>query len=279
MFLRIKDYYKQIQKTNFEQILEQAKGVSGDTEILEFTENTAVSFIKNHIQGRYRVGDIFASLEHFSEASNYTYGSRVDIDADAYVAITAYTVGIRVKYLANVYECILTSTGNLPTNVTYWKLIGQEGIYNIPFPERFDDRIYYADGDRINLDFIVYEKNDNLSGYKEGIAPTNSLYFDVIQKAAYPVTTGVLPIAAPWKFSDNRDLTLIRIVIDVVLYDIHSIINPRNIPQLRTDRYNSVVEFLKEVVNGKMNMDLPVYGASKGYRLRAGSRPPFNNIY
>ena len=34
---------------------------------------------------------------------------------------TAYTVGQVVMYLNVLYVNILSSTGNLPTNITYWK--------------------------------------------------------------------------------------------------------------------------------------------------------------
>lgn len=39
---------------------------------------------------------------------------------DAYAAGTSYVVGDRVLYNAVIYVCILASTGNLPTNTTYW---------------------------------------------------------------------------------------------------------------------------------------------------------------
>lgn len=37
-----------------------------------------------------------------------------------YSGATAYVVGDVVKYLNQLYKCILNSTGNLPTNGTYW---------------------------------------------------------------------------------------------------------------------------------------------------------------
>lgn len=37
-----------------------------------------------------------------------------------YSATIAYTIGRRVYYNGIIYACILASTGNLPTNVTYW---------------------------------------------------------------------------------------------------------------------------------------------------------------
>lgn len=41
-----------------------------------------------------------------------------------YNGSTGYVVGDTVMYLGKAYNCILASTGNLPTNATYWTLIG-----------------------------------------------------------------------------------------------------------------------------------------------------------
>lgn len=38
----------------------------------------------------------------------------------AYAGGTTYAVGAVVIYLEQLYKCILGSTGNLPTNTTYW---------------------------------------------------------------------------------------------------------------------------------------------------------------
>jgi hypothetical protein len=280
MFLRKEDYLKQIQQTNLNQILEQSRSLSGDPEILAFTEKTAINFVKNHLSGRYRVDDIFADFKEFDITAEYKYGDRINLTAPTYAAATAYLVGDRVKYLNSVYECILNSTGNLPTNATYWILLGVEGIYSIDFPTRFDDRIYYLEDDLTNEYFNVYKKNENFAGYKEGTPVTIQAYWDLITPANYDTFTGDYPKDNTyWKLKDNRDFTLVKIIIDITLYDLHSIINPRNIPQLRQDRYTGSVEFLKDVVRGKMNMDLPSFKAQNGYRLRAGSEQQNINKY
>lgn len=51
----------------------------------------------------------------------------------AYNGATPYVVGAMVSYLGNNYYCILASTGNLPTNTTYWFLISSPA-YEIPSP-------------------------------------------------------------------------------------------------------------------------------------------------
>lgn len=46
---------------------------------------------------------------------------------DAYVAETTYQTNDVVSYNGSSYICILESTGNLPTNATYWSLMAQKG--------------------------------------------------------------------------------------------------------------------------------------------------------
>jgi hypothetical protein len=41
--------------------------------------------------------------------------------APAYSGAVAYVVDDRVVYQGLIYTCILNSTNNLPTNITYWR--------------------------------------------------------------------------------------------------------------------------------------------------------------
>lgn len=45
----------------------------------------------------------------------------------AYNGGTAYVVGDSVSYSGSSYVCILASTGNLPTNTTYWQVLANKG--------------------------------------------------------------------------------------------------------------------------------------------------------
>src|SRR5210317_984412 len=45
----------------------------------------------------------------------------------AYAGGTAYTVDDVVSYNGSSYICILASTGNLPTNATYWEQMSSAG--------------------------------------------------------------------------------------------------------------------------------------------------------
>jgi hypothetical protein len=69
----------------------------------------------------------------------------------AYNAGTAYTVDDVVSYQGSSYICILASTGNLPTNASYWEQMSQKGtdadLLSISGTVQGD--IYYNNGSAI----------------------------------------------------------------------------------------------------------------------------------
>ena len=62
----------------------------------------------------------------------------------AYAAGTAYSVDDVVSYNGGSYVCILASTGNLPTNTTYWNVMAQGGDVSTTLTTQGD--ILYRDG-------------------------------------------------------------------------------------------------------------------------------------
>jgi hypothetical protein len=57
------------------------------------------------------------------KAFESNYFNATDFAFDAYSATTTYAVGDRVNYNSVLYVCILASTGNAPTNTTYWSTL------------------------------------------------------------------------------------------------------------------------------------------------------------
>jgi hypothetical protein len=47
------------------------------------------------------------------------------VTVPTYAGGTSYVVDDLVQYSGNLYRCILATTGNLPTNATYWELLGE----------------------------------------------------------------------------------------------------------------------------------------------------------
>lgn len=80
-----------------------------------------------------------------------------------------------------------------------------------------------------------------------------------------------------------RNARIVMLMVDVVLYHIHSRIAPRNIPEIREVRYEQAIEWLKAVNKGTIVPDLPmlddtINGGSLS-ELKLGSNPKLNHSY
>ena len=80
-----------------------------------------------------------------------------------------------------------------------------------------------------------------------------------------------------------RNARIVMLMVDVVLYHIHSRVAPRNIPEIREVRYEQAIEWLKAVNKGTIVPDLPmlddtVNGGSLS-ELKLGSNPKLNHSY
>ena len=70
--------------------------------------------------GRFKIGNGSTAWNSLAYAASAKW-------LGAYSAGTAYVVNDVVSYNNSSYICILNSTGNLPTNATYWSLLAQAG--------------------------------------------------------------------------------------------------------------------------------------------------------
>lgn len=64
-------------------------------------------------------------------------------------------------------------------------------------------------------------------------------------------------------------------MIDVAVYHLFCAIAPRNIPQVRLDRYNAAIKWLDMVRKGQINPALPLYSPNKN--IATGSMFGSNN--
>lgn len=62
----------------------------------------------------------------------------------------------------------------------------------------------------------------------------------------------------------DRNAMLVMRACDIMLYHIHSRINPNRVPELRNDRYAQAIDFLKSVAKGLLSPNLPVLTTENG---------------
>lgn len=76
------------------------------------------------------------------------------------------------------------------------------------------------------------------------------------------------------KTGTARNKAVVMYMIDITLYHLHSRVAPRNISQLRTDRYRQAIAWLNMCASGELSPSLPLRVSVDGTtedRLRWGS--------
>lgn len=285
-FIRIKDYYEFISEENLNQILEVSTGVIGDPEILAKAELKAITRATDYLVSRFYTDRIFAPFKTFSIGDTYTWGDRIDFTADAFVLATVYTSGTLLSYLGNVYQRNSTTAsyvaGTLPTNATFFNLRGEEDIYSIAFPDQFDLDVLYTTNDFVTYKNEVYQRNST-PGAMYGDLPTCKNYFTRIRTTAYESNysvSAVWPNQSGWSQIDNRNGDVVECICHMVINKIHSLINPRGIPETRRNNYSAAISWLKDdAQKGTSQLNLPAREAQEGYSIRFGSNTPTQHGY
>lgn len=80
----------------------------------------------------------------------------------------------------------------------------------------------------------------------------------------------------------DRNEHLVMLLIDMVLYHLHSRINPNKTPEIRGIRYEAAISWLKSVAKGEISPDLPLLEDTEGNAINIiayGSNPKRNLHY
>lgn len=127
-------------------------------------------------------------------------------------------------------------------------------------------------------DFRAVIREDRLEEIVEG---DPKLLADAERKAAAEMESYLAPRfdvgAALSARGDERHPALVMFLADMALYHLHSRINPGRIAQLRNDRYDAAVAWLRDVAKGLLDPGLPVLAGGTGAKF--GSRPKRENYF
>lgn len=317
------DYTRVIKAENLEQI------ISENSQLLFEMEMTAISEMKSYLSQRYRVNEIFTNTSAFSISTPYNakslvyytetaFDETVEYQGEAqYNAATTYNPANKLTYKGYIYTCILTSTGNLPTNPTYftkgaaaprvsfngniyesktttqgnlptdtskWTLvITDKTFFYVALPNNeWDVDTTYANGD------IVFWQNKNYTAVKAsaGLLPDENPEFWG-SGSSYTLSAGLIPTEeTEWTQGDNRNQLIVTHLTDIVLYHLLSRM-PRNFSDIRKERYDGnspnqtggAIGWLKRVAKGEINADLPEIVTDPKRRIFYSSpRPKQNNF-
>lgn len=117
------------------------------------------------------------------------------------------------------------------------------------------------------------------TGFWLKIGKLNGFYTVKVAAAATDLTN-----TDHYTAGDARNALIKRYTVDIVLYELHSRINPRNIPEFRIQRRDDAIAWLKLVQNPRNNVNadfLPArdFGAQKGTDISWGGRTKQTNKY
>lgn len=150
--------------------------------------------------------------------------------------------------------------------------------------EAYDNIVSYVVGDRVSYEGKIYDCLADSTGnlptdenFWLFITNDNSIYVATQTTAGnYPNDTNF------FTFGDDRDPVIVTYCIDIALYHVHSRINPRNIPQLRIDRYDMAMAWLKGIKTGEspvFNLPELVLEDNDGRFIKIGSNTPRSQYY
>lgn len=283
------DYLRVIQSGNLQQLITQNPAVLSGIELSAQAE--AISYLRQ----KYEVNTEFTDTKLWVKAAVYNAFDRVYIDADGYIAANSYVVNNLTSYNGKVYICTTNTTGTF--NSAHWTLLGLQGdIFYAPYPHPlFDIYNLYKEGDQVFWNGHIY------TARRDSIASVDSIQYriykniplpnvfpdDVNSGATYWQDNGAYSVplntnisnTTYWTKADNRDQQMVLFFIDIALYHLHSRIAPNNIPQLRIDRYDSAIDWLKMCAKGEVTPNLPKIQPKEGARIRYGGNIRNINTY
>lgn len=79
---------------------------------------------------------------------------------------------------------------------------------------------------------------------------------------------------------DNRSRLVKKTLINLAIFELHKLINPRNIPDLRGEAKDDAMTILKDIKKGTISPDLPIFfDENKGQSITYGSNPKLRHQY
>ncbi len=100
--------------------------------------------------------------------------------------------------------------------------------------------------------------------------------------------SGFMPLDTEWDVvptnffieGDNRNRTIKKILLNLAIFELHKLINPRTIPELRFQAKDDNLALLMKISSGAVEIDLPVYfDEQRGQRVTSGSETKLRHNY
>jgi hypothetical protein len=289
MYLILKDYQRIIQTTELNAI------TSNDPSVRMLVEGSVQQEMRSYLIQKYDLASEFQDTQLFSMTQIYKGGNRIYLDAPAYSAIAAYSIGALTLQNGIVYNN--TTAISLPGEAfdpTHWHALGSQYdlfFITLPYP-LFDQNQFYLKQDKVFWHDKTYtaqkdsyrenQEDDLQSLERENIMAGNILPDDRNSQSAalmwgigsaYSVAAGTLPTdTTKWTKGDNRNQYFVQCYMHLVVYELCSRITPNNIPEARHNNWLRAIEQLKSFAKGNTTAELPVIQPKQGSPIRGGGK-------
>lgn len=266
--LRDNDYLRVIQSDNLSQIIESNQQTKLDV------EQSAQSEMISYLTQRYITNQIFTDTKVFDVTATYNGKQLVEWTATAFSAATVYTTGQYVLQAGYIYKSITGSAAHAFNSAEWTQICLDKTLFYVTLPhDEYDNATSYVAGDIIYYNNIAYTCLINC----KGILPIETGFWSA--GSAYTLTATYPDDDTKWTEGDNRNQQIVMYLLDITLYHLHSRINPRNVPDLRKERYDGnnatqnggAIAWLKRVSSGDITADLPQILPQQGMSIRWGN--------
>jgi hypothetical protein len=271
--LRDLDYLRVIQSDNLAQIIESNQQVKLDV------EQSAQAEMISYLAQRYKVKEIFSNTTVYDNINTYYAKNLVEYTEVAFSISNSYIIGDRVSYQNKIYEANQPIAPSAFDSAEWDYVCDDYSLFYVTLPENeFSYYNHYVTGDIVWYENKTYTCTQNCNK----IYPTNGQFWT--DNGTYSIS-GIYPTDTnTWTAGDNRNQQIVLFLIDITLYHLHSRINPRNVPDLRKERYNGnsssdsggAIGWCKSVAKGNVMADLPEYAPEQGMPMRYGNAATYD---
>ena len=299
-YLILSDYYVGTLPNIFNQIV-------SNVSVRQQSEATAQSQIRSYLLSRYDIDNEITPTLPYVPNQQYYANSRVVVTPDTWVAGKLYNTNDIATYNNVVYSCGTQNSDSvfMPTK---WSAICNYGdMFYIPLPyplfqlNPLNVRNGSQDG-VYSLNDIVYwqghtyqclsqtpdiNQEFNIQFYNTRDIPALNVFpNDPVIGGRYWKDLGAyLPdiTATPgldlWVKGDNRDQLLVRCMTVLSRFYLATRLVPTQFPETWREEFKMSVEWLKEVRDGKVTVDIQDWQPKQGRRVRMVAQPKMHNGY
>jgi hypothetical protein len=295
-YLTTADLKRVIQTANLNDI------VGNDTTMITYAEQAAITEAKSYLSPKYDTSAEFRNVPTYLATGTYYFGDTILMDAPTYQTTKNYAYLETATYQGNVYYRIdpYTTYTPGPFDPLFWQLVAPAGTIwtpKAPTPYTvYNENAYYKANDYIIMlnserykcltPTLEISQQYAMQFYvKENVPPMNQTPSQTsgqkqwMYQNTYFVSGGQIWLDK-MDNRDNRNQQLVNYIIDIMLYHLHARISPRNIPELRLERYDNAKAWLTQCAKGdEINAGLPRLTPQQGMRIRWGGGVKQNFTY